>query len=84
MPPTTLRRPTMSKPVLAIFCLIIGLTAGILLGYVLFKPGPSAPVLSKPMHYYYHLNDSTLARHTIDDSGSRVTHTVDTIRVYAR
>jgi hypothetical protein len=74
----------MSKPVLAIFCLIIGLTAGILLGYALFKPGPPPPVQSHPTHYYYHLNDSTLARHTIDDSGSRILHTVDTIRVYTR
>ncbi len=74
----------MSKLGLSILSMLIGFVAGILVGYVIFThsaPEPSAP---DAQHFYYRLNDSMIARHTICVSESLLDHNVDTVAIELR
>jgi len=69
-----------------------GLVAGLLLGYVFFHdPGTSSLSLnpdradtSANRQYFYRLNDSLVARHTVSSSDSGVIHHVDTVAVESK
>jgi hypothetical protein len=74
----------MNKPGLAILSMLIGLVAGILVGYMLFAAKTPKPSLPEPQHYYYRLSDSTMVRHTISVSDSGLNHNVDTVTVESR
>jgi hypothetical protein len=74
----------MDKTGLVILSLLIGLVAGILIGYGLFTDRSTKPVHADPQHYYYRMNDSTVVRHTISVSDSGLSHTVDTLAVEPR
>ncbi len=78
----------MSKPGLFLLSLCSGLIVGLLLGYVLFH-GSSSRMQSTRLgrsdstthEYFYRLNDSLAARHSIVGSDSGLVHRVDTVPI---
>jgi hypothetical protein len=74
----------MNKGGLAVLSLLIGLVAGILVGYGLFAGNAPKPARPEAQHYYYRMNDSTVVRHTISVSDSGLSHEVDTLMVERR
>jgi hypothetical protein len=75
---------TMSKPGLSILSMLIGLAAGILVGYLIFTHSAPEPPAPDAQHFYYRLNDSMIARHTISVSESLLGHDVDTVAIELR
>ncbi len=79
----------MGKTGLSFLFLLVGLVAGILVGDLIFRgnaPEPGAPVARQQTvphvdHFYYRLNDSMMARHTVGVSDSGLYHTIDTIAI---
>ncbi|MBP1648698.1 MAG: hypothetical protein H6Q30_2143 [Bacteroidetes bacterium] len=69
-----------------------GLVAGLLLGYVFFHDSGTQPVAeprewadtSGTHQYFYRLNDTLVARHTISSSDTGVVHSVDTVAINIR
>ena len=52
---------------------------GVLAGKEFLPPAAKAPAPPDIHHYYYRLDDSTIARHTVTLQDSSVTHRVDTL-----
>jgi hypothetical protein len=79
----------MSKSRLLLLGIFIGLVAGFLLGYLYFPRSGMRPVESRTMttdtpgthQYYYLLNDTLAARHTVTGSDGIVHHRVDTVAI---
>jgi len=85
----------MNKSGLAVLTLAIGLVVGLLLGYAFFDASTPASTAATSMssgdtdqtaapdsqHYYYHMNDSMISRHTVGGSGDAIYHRIDTIAV---
>ncbi len=64
---------------------LIGLVAGIVIGYALFTEKAATPVpRPEVQHFYYRLSDSTVARHTISVTDSGLSHIIDTLAVGQR
>jgi hypothetical protein len=74
----------MNKPGVSILGILIGLVAGILIGYAVFRPGTAKQSVPDNRHFYYRLSDSTAVRHTIGVSDSGLIHKVDTIALEKR
>ncbi len=74
----------MNKFGLAVLGALIGLVAGIVIGYALFTEKAPKATASDVQHYYYRVGDSTVVRHTISVSDSGLNHTVDTLTVERR
>jgi hypothetical protein len=79
----------MKKPGLILLGICIGLVGGLLLGYTFFhKPGAKQTDThtvsidtSGTRQYFYRLNDTLAARHTVSSSASGVLHRVDTVAI---
>ncbi len=74
----------MNKAALIILGIAIGAVIGILAGKECFSPSATAPAPPDVHQYYYRLNDSTIARHTVTLQDSSVTHRVDTLALDAK
>ena len=79
----------MTKMGIFLLSLCAGIVVGLLLGYTFFhNPGASSPATitgrtdtSGTHQYFYRLNDTLAARHTIGSSDSGVVHRVDTVAI---
>ena len=69
----------MNKAALIILGIVIGTVIGILVGKESSSPSATAPAPPDVHQYYYRLNDSMVARHTVTLKDSSVTHRVDTL-----
>lgn len=78
----------MSKLGLSLVSMLIGLTVGLFLGHALFtKSAETPPLLPAPpgnQEFYYRLNDSMMARHTISVSDSGPSHSIDTVEIQTK
>jgi hypothetical protein len=71
----------MNKLALSILCILVGFVAGIITGNAIRGEREPQQAASRPSHYYYWLNDSTIVRHAISGSDSSMVHRVDTLLV---
>lgn len=78
----------MSKTGLFLLSLCAGIVIGLLLGYQFFHHSETSTAViashadtSGTQQYFYRLNDSLAARHTVADSASGVMHRVDTVAI---
>lgn len=79
----------MSKTGVFLLSLCAGIIIGLLLGYQFFHHPGNAPAYRSAGHadssgtyqYFYRLNDSLAARHTVSGSDSGVMHRVDTVAI---
>jgi len=82
----------MSKLGLFLLSICAGIVIGLLLGYTFFHHSGTTPPSaaagrtdsSGTYEYFYHLNDSLAARHTVSGSESGVLHHVDTVAIEPR
>jgi hypothetical protein len=79
----------MSKTGVFLLSFCTGITIGLLLGYQFFhRPETISPSVSTRFadssgthQYFYRLNDSLAARHTVSGSDTGVVHRIDTVAI---
>lgn len=71
----------MNKLAVGILGMLVGLIAGVFVGYAIFQHGTPIHAVSDTGYFYYRLNDSVITMHTISRSGGKVNHTVDTLKI---
>ncbi len=82
----------MSKLGLFLLSICAGIVIGLLLGYTFFhtsgtkSPSATAGRTDTPgtHQYFYRLNDSLAARHTVGGADSSILHRVDTVAIESR
>jgi hypothetical protein len=71
----------MNKLSLSILSSVVGFVLGIVAGYIVLPHPDPKTSLPEVRSFYYCLDDSTIARHTIRSAEAGLVHSIDTIQL---